>query len=162
MKISNKGHTLIHLLAPGPLNYSFVKEGVQYYLDLIKKWVKVEGHFPKVKGRFLTKEERLRDEAEVLMKFIPKKAFVIVLDEKGESLNTRKFSELLKKELEEKKEVVFIIGGPEGLAEDLKKRANFLLKLSDFTLNHEITLLVLVEAIFRALSLMKGHPYHRE
>ncbi|MFN3406952.1 MAG: 23S rRNA (pseudouridine(1915)-N(3))-methyltransferase RlmH [Caldimicrobium sp.] len=152
---------MIYLLAPGPLNYSFVKEGLQYYVGLIKKWVKVEEHFPKIKGRFLTKEDRLQCEAEVLVRFIPKKAYVIVLDEKGESLNTREFSGLLKKELEEKKEVAFIIGGPEGLAEELKGRADFLLKLSDFTLNHEIALLVLVEAVFRAFSLIRGHPYHR-
>ncbi|MFN3504917.1 MAG: 23S rRNA (pseudouridine(1915)-N(3))-methyltransferase RlmH [Caldimicrobium sp.] len=162
MKTLHKGQALIHILAPGPLNYSFVKEGLNYYGDLVKKWVKVEYHFPKIKERFLTKEERLRGEAEILNRLIPKKAYLIVLDERGKTLSTREFSELLKKELEEKREVVFIIGGPEGLAEDLKKRANFLLKLSDFTLNHEITLLVLIEAIFRALSIVKGHPYHRE
>jgi len=152
---------VITLLAPGPLKYSFVKEGIDYYLKGISKWIKVSAKFPKVKGFFLTKEARLKAEEEVLLKNVNERAFVILLDENGERVSTKGLSELLKRLLETQKEITFIVGGPEGVSEAIKRRAQMILRISDLTLNHEIALLVLAEALYRALSLLKGHPYHR-
>lgn len=152
---------MITLLAPGPLKYPFVKEGIDYYLRGISKWIKVSAKFPKVKSSFSSKETRLKAEEEVLLKNVSEKAFVILLDERGERVSTKELSELLEKLLETQREIIFIVGGPEGVSEAVKKRAQMILRLSDLTLNHEIALLVLAEALYRALSLLKGHPYHR-
>jgi len=152
---------VITLLAPGPLKYPFVKEGIDYYLRGISKWIKVSAKFPKVKSAFSSKEARLKAEEEALLKNVSEKAFVILLDERGERVSTKEFSELLERVLGTQREIIFIVGGPEGVSEAVKKRAQMMLRLSDLTLNHEIALLVLAEAIYRALSLLKGHPYHR-
>lgn len=150
------------LLAPGPLRYPFIKEGINYFLKLIRNWINVDCYFPKIRGTFSSKEERLREEGKSMLKYIQKEDFLIVLDERGVALNTENLAEFLKKTLDEKRKIVFLVGGPEGISKDVFKRADFQLKLSDFTLNHEIALLVLTEAIFRAISLLKGHPYHRK
>lgn len=58
--------------------------------------------------------------------------------------------------------VVILIGGPDGLAEACVKRANLRLSLSALTLPHALVRVVLVEQLYRALSILKNHPYHRE
>ncbi len=153
---------MILLLAPGPLKYSFVKEGIEYFLERLSKWIKVSASFPKLKGSFAEKRERLLAEEALLSKHISSHTFLIVLDERGRSFNTQEFSQVLDKLLSTQKSLTFLVGGPEGVSEALKAKGHLLLKLSDFTLNHEIALLVLAEALYRALSLLKGHPYHRE
>lgn len=152
---------MILLLAPGPIKYSFVKTGVEYFLKLLSRWVKIKGEFPRLKGSFPNKESRLLAEENLLSKFIPQEAFLVILDEQGQSLDTQGFSLLLKELLLQKKTIVFLIGGPEGISTSPKKKATLTLKLSDLTLNHERALLILAEALFRAISLLKGHPYHR-
>jgi 23S rRNA (pseudouridine1915-N3)-methyltransferase len=153
---------VIYILAPGPLKYPFVKEGLDYYLKGLTKWIKVEAFFPKVKGSFSTREERLKAEEETLLKNLPEKTFLIILDERREGFTTKEFSEFLERLLSREKSITFLIGGPEGISENLKRKAHKSLKISDFTLNHELALLVLSEALYRAISLLKGHPYHRE
>lgn len=152
---------MIYLLSPGPIHYPFIKEGLAYFLELAKKWVKIKCIFPKIKTSFSDKN-RLKEEAKILSKYIPQDAYLIVLDERGKAFTTKEWADFLKRKLEENKELIFLVGGPEGVAKEIKDRANLLLRLSNFTLNHEITLLVLSEALFRALSVIKGHPYHRE
>lgn len=153
---------MIYLLAPGPLKYPFVIEGVNYFLKGLSKWVKVKAFFPKVRGGFFRKEERLKAEEEVLSKHLPERTYLVILDERGEAFTTQNFAEFLENLLSTQKSITFLIGGPEGISENFKKKAQKLLKISDFTLNHEISILVLSEALYRAISLLKGHPYHRE
>lgn len=152
---------MIYLIAPGPLKYPFVKEGVSYFLKGLSKWIKVEGIFPRLKGAYSSKEERLSAEKELMIKHLPQNSYLIVLDERGRAFNTTSFTELLNSLQGQWRNITFLIGGPEGVSEELKKRAHLTLRLSDLTLNHEIALLVLVEALYRAFSIIKGHPYHR-
>lgn len=153
---------MIYLLAPGPLKYSFIKEGLEYYLNKLSKWTKVVFQFPKIKGSYSKKEERLRAEEEVLLKYIQENTYLILLDERGKSYHTLEFAKFFERLLATKNNITFLVGGPEGVSENLKKRASELLKISDFTLNHEVALLVLAEALYRTITLIKGHPYHRE
>ena len=80
----------------------------------------------------------------------------IVLDEKGQSMTTRQFAELLKRE------AAFLIGGADGLPDEVKREARVLLRLSSLTLPHALAQVVLLEQIYRAATLLTGHPYHRE
>jgi 23S rRNA (pseudouridine1915-N3)-methyltransferase len=87
---------------------------------------------------------------------LPRSARVVALDERGKDCSTRQFAELLKSE------TAFVIGGPDGLSPDAKKEAALLLRLSSLTLPHALAQVVLLEQIYRAASLLSGHPYHRE
>lgn len=83
------------------------------------------------------------------------KGKVVALDERGKDLTTVQFAKLLGSE------TTFVIGGPDGLDEQVKKRAAALVRLSSLTLPHALAQVVLVEQIYRAATLLTGHPYHR-
>jgi 23S rRNA (pseudouridine1915-N3)-methyltransferase len=80
----------------------------------------------------------------------------IALDERGQDMGTRQFANLLREER------TFVIGGPDGLSARLKEKASMMLRLSSLTLPHALAQVVLLEQIYRAATLLTGHPYHRE
>jgi 23S rRNA (pseudouridine1915-N3)-methyltransferase len=90
-----------------------------------------------------------------LQSALPKGARLVALDERGRDLDTRAFSKLLLRE------TAFLIGGPDGLDESLKRQAALLLRLSSLTLPHALAQVLLLEQLYRAATLLTGHPYHR-
>jgi 23S rRNA (pseudouridine1915-N3)-methyltransferase len=86
---------------------------------------------------------------------LPRNARVVALDERGRDYTTQQFAALLQSE------TTFVIGGPDGLSQEVKKEAALLLRVSSFTLPHALAQLVLLEQLYRAASLITGHPYHR-
>jgi 23S rRNA (pseudouridine1915-N3)-methyltransferase len=97
----------------------------------------------------------LRNE-KALRASLPRNARLVALDERGADCTTRQFAELLQSE------TAFVIGGPDGLPQALKGEAALLLRVSSFTLPHALAQVILLEQIYRAASLLTGHPYHRE
>jgi 23S rRNA (pseudouridine1915-N3)-methyltransferase len=97
-------------------------------------------------SRTLVKDERR----------LPKGVRIIALDERGKELTTRQFASLLAEPS------AFIIGGPDGLSEELKKSAALVIRLSAMTLPHALAQVVLLEQLYRAATLATGHPYHRQ
>jgi 23S rRNA (pseudouridine1915-N3)-methyltransferase len=87
---------------------------------------------------------------------LPRNARLVALDERGRDFTTRQFAQLLKSE------TAFVIGGPDGLSEELKSEAALLLRVSSFTLPHALAQVVLLEQLYRAASILTAHPYHRE
>lgn len=84
------------------------------------------------------------------------KVRIVALDERGKDLTTKQFATLLQEP------TAFVIGPPDGLDEALKKKAFLLLRLSALTLPHALAQVVLAEQLYRAATLLTGHPYHRE
>jgi 23S rRNA (pseudouridine1915-N3)-methyltransferase len=99
--------------------------------------------------------QRISVKADRLRSVLPKSSRLIALDERGEDLTTLRFASLLKTES------AFVIGGPDGLDESVKKDAALLLRLSSLTLPHALAQVVLLEQIYRAATMLTGHPYHR-
>jgi 23S rRNA (pseudouridine1915-N3)-methyltransferase len=97
----------------------------------------------------------LKDEAK-LRPAVPKGAKLIVLDERGVDLTTAQFAKLLAAP------AAFVIGGAEGLSAATKAAADKLVRLSAMTLPHALAQVVLLEQMYRAATLLTGHPYHRE
>lgn len=89
--------------------------------------------------------------------------FFVVLDEHGKSISSREFAKFIaEKQMRGTKRLVFFIGAEDGIGELVRKRANFLLSLSKMTFPHELTQVMFVEQLYRALSINRGEPYHRE
>jgi 23S rRNA (pseudouridine1915-N3)-methyltransferase len=86
----------------------------------------------------------------------------VVLDEHGNRHSTAQLAERLRFWLGDGRDVVFLVGGPDGLDPALKAGADETLRLSDLTLPHAFARVLLVEALYRAWSVTMGHPYHRE
>jgi 23S rRNA (pseudouridine1915-N3)-methyltransferase len=97
----------------------------------------------------------VKDEAR-LQAALPKGCKLIVLDERGGELTTAQFSKLLAAP------AAFAIGGADGFSAQTKEKADRLLRLSALTLPHALAQVVLLEQIYRAATLLTGHPYHRE
>src|SRR5262249_53230265 len=87
---------------------------------------------------------------------IPPQTRVVALDERGKDLTTKQFAALLREP------TTFVIGAADGLDPATKARAAILLRLSALTLPHALAQVVLCEQIYRAATLLTGHPYHRE
>jgi 23S rRNA (pseudouridine1915-N3)-methyltransferase len=85
----------------------------------------------------------------------------ILLDPMGRALDSAAFVSLVEKAERESRDVVFVLGGADGLPPDWKPRADMLLGLSRMTMPHELARVVLAEQIYRALTALRGHPYPR-
>ncbi len=83
----------------------------------------------------------------------------ILLDAAGRALDSSEFAELIRQAELRGQDLVFVVGGAEGLPEGWRERADLLLSLSPLTMAHELARLVLAEQIYRALATLRGHPY---
>ena len=126
-------------------------------LRLELKAVKAE---PRSSGK--TAAQMMAAEAQRLEAAVPKGARRVVLDEQGSRLSTRQLADRLRFWLSDGRDVVLLVGGPDGLAPALKASADETLRLSDLTLPHAFVRVLLAEALYRAWSVTTGHPYHRE
>jgi len=107
--------------------------------------------------------ERIRaTEAARLLERCPRDARIIALDERGEQWTTRQFADALANWREDGRDVALVIGGADGLDPVLLSRAERLLGLSRLTLPHALARVLLAEQLYRAWSLLAGHPYHRD
>jgi 23S rRNA (pseudouridine1915-N3)-methyltransferase len=105
--------------------------------------------------------ERKAREAELLLAAVPKGAVLVAMDERGKSLSSRQFAEILEKWRDGgEQDVAFLIGGADGLDPALTARAR--LTLSAMTWPHLLARVMLLEQLYRAWSLQTGHPYHRD
>ena len=102
------------------------------------------------------------DENVKIMKKIKQRDYVIALDSQGESIDSIKFSNLINySETYINKEIVFVIGGSEGLDKNIIARADKVLSFSKLTFQHQIVRLLLIEQIYRAKKIQENHPYHK-
>lgn len=101
-------------------------------------------------------------EADRLRAALPPRCRRVILDERGRDLTTRGLCDRLTAWTAEGDDVAFIIGGPDGLDPQFKEEAAEAMRLSSLTLPHGLARVLLAEALYRAVSLAKGHPYHRD
>jgi len=104
----------------------------------------------------------LKTEAEHIEVAIPQGALRVVLDERGRSFPTRTLADHLERWRNDGRDIAFVIGGADGLDDTIKSRADLLWSLSSLTLPHGLVRVVLAEQLYRASSLLAGHPYHRD
>ena len=89
--------------------------------------------------------------------------FVVLLDERGRQYSSMEFSQFLaQKMLGTVKRLVFVVGGPYGFSDGVYKRANDKISLSKMTFSHQMVRMIFAEQIYRAMTILKGEPYHHE
>lgn len=104
----------------------------------------------------------LASEKARILAAIPTGSVKIALDERGKSLSTADLARRMGGWMQEGRDVAFLVGSADGLDESLKKEADLLLSLSAMTLPHAMVRVMLAEQLYRAISLIRNHPYHRE
>ncbi len=106
--------------------------------------------------------KRIELEAERLLSAIDPSAFVVALDPLGRSLTSHAFARFLEKHMTENpRDLIFVVGGHAGLSDLVKQRANLCWSLSDLTYSHDLARAVLLEQIYRALTIIRNLPYAR-
>lgn len=108
-----------------------------------------------------TSGRAVADEGRRLLAAAPKDARLVALDERGTAWSTRTLATRLDDWITDAVPVALLIGGPDGLSSECLERAHATWSLSALTLPHGLARIVVAEALYRALSLLEGHPYHR-
>lgn len=115
-----------------------------------------------VESRATDTNKRKSDEAEQLIKAAGEATRIILLDERGKDLSSQEFSQLLKTEQDMgTTKLAFAIGGPDGHGDELKNVSVRKIRLGSMTWPHQIARILLVEQIYRGITILAGHPYHR-
>jgi 23S rRNA (pseudouridine1915-N3)-methyltransferase len=115
---------------------------------------------PRTSGKSVP--QMMAAEAQRLRAVLPKGVRMVALDERGKDLTTTQFSAKVRDWLDSGVSTAFLVGGPDGLDPDLKRECELLVRLSSFTLPHALARAVFAEQLYRAASLLTGHPYHRD
>lgn len=140
----------ITVIAVGKLKEKLYKERIIEYLKWINKDVSIELIF--------IKDDTNDKINKKLLSHIEKHQHIICMSEEGNEFSSLQFSKFI---IKTKQNFLFLIGGPNGHQKIIKQKATTILSLSKMTFPHEMSLLILVEQIYRALSIIKGRKYHR-
>jgi 23S rRNA (pseudouridine1915-N3)-methyltransferase len=106
-------------------------------------------------------EKRVTEESIAIATLVPDGAVLAVLEERGEDLNSVAFAGFLQQWQQDGRTAVFVIGGPDGLAPALSAKADLKLAFGSATWPHQLVRIMLLEQIYRAVTILSGHPYHR-
>lgn len=119
---------------------------------------------PELKNtKSMSVREQVEKEADMILKQIDLNDKVVLLDEKGKQFTSVAFSEYIaKKIMASHKRMIFVVGGPYGFSERVYQRANNKISLSTMTFSHQMIRLIFVEQLYRAMTILKGEPYHHE
>jgi 23S rRNA (pseudouridine1915-N3)-methyltransferase len=153
----------LSVLAVGHRQPAWVNEGCAEYLKRMPRELpaSVSEIKPEPRGS-KTREQLLAAEKVRLREALPAGTRLVVLDEKGDDLTTLKLARRLEAWMQDGRDVALLIGGADGLDEEFKQQADDRLRLSSLTLPHGMARLLLCEQLYRAVSVLKNHPYHRE
>ena len=113
-------------------------------------------------SRAQERDKRMTEESVALANLIPERAITIILDERGESLDSATLANRLGRWRDDgRPAAVFMIGGDDGLAPTLRDKASLKLAFGAATWPHQLVRIMLLEQVYRAVSILSGHPYHR-
>ena len=100
-------------------------------------------------------------EGERMTAALPPSCYVVALQVEGKAMTSEQLAQFLAARARDGRDVAFCIGGPDGLALDIDRRADYRWSLSNLTLPHGLARIVVAEALYRAVSILRNHPYHR-
>ena len=144
----------ITFVVVGRLKEKFLVAGVEEYLKRLRKFARVE-------VREVPECRTLAEEGQRLLSQVPPDSWLCVLDVAGKSLTSEDFAKKIAElNLNGVSNLTFVIGGAFGLSAELRRAADFRLSLSQMTLTHQMTRLVLAEQIYRAFKINRNEPYH--
>ena len=144
------------IISVGSIKESELKSLISEYLKRITKYTKIEMiEVPDFSYN------SLKNEAELILKNISNKDYVITLEIDGYELNSIELSEKIRTTLINNSNITFIIGGSYGLDESVKKRSNYKLSFSKLTFPHQLFRLILLEQIYRSFKIINNETYHK-
>ena len=155
----------IQLLAIGKTTTSYLQQGIDIYTKRLTHYVPFEFKIlPDVKNtKAMTSDVQKIKEGEMFLSTIGPGDFIVLLDERGKEFTSRQFSEFIERKMVEiSRNLIFVIGGPYGFSDEMYQRADMKLSFSKMTFSHEMIRLFFVEQVYRAMTIMRGEPYHHD
>ena len=116
---------------------------------------------PSTRGKSFSSAKITAEECKRIRAAIPDDSWIIVLDEKGRQFDSLSLAKMIAAWQQQGRKITFVIGGADGLHDNLKKSADLVWSLSPLTMPHALVRVVLAEQVYRAWSILNNHPYHR-
>ena len=154
---------LIRLLAVGTRMPSWVTAGVEDYARRFGPQIKFEVQEIALGQRSAGKDavRAVEEEGRRMLSALKERSFVVALEVKGKTFTTEQLAHWLGGRLQSGQDLTLLIGGPDGLAAECVQRSDLRWSLSTLTLPHALVRIIVAEQLYRAHSLLNGHPYHR-
>jgi 23S rRNA (pseudouridine1915-N3)-methyltransferase len=143
----------IRIIAIGKIKEKFTQEWTQELLKRIPKYCQIEVFEQKEMGS-------IEDEAERILNLVKPEDYLIALDVKGTNISSEELAVMLNQKLMQKN-ITFVIGSDKGISQKVLQKANYRLSLSRMTFTHQIARLLLIEQIYRTMTIIKGEKYHK-
>ncbi len=144
---------MIKIVCVGKIKEKFYRDAIDEYMKRLTRFHKVI--IDEVIDSDIVKEGKL------ILNHISDKDYVIVLDILGKSLNSIEFSSFIDNTLIINSNIVFVIGGSDGLNDDVKNRANYSISFSKMTFPHQLFRVILLEQIYRSFKIINNETYHK-
>ncbi len=144
---------MIKIICVGKVKEAFYRDAIDEYMKRMGKYHKVE--------IIEVADSNIKDEKELILKRIDKKDYIITMEIEGKENTSIEFSKLIDRILMERSNITFIIGGSDGLDDEIKRISNYKLSFSRMTFPHQLFRVILLEQIYRAFKIMNNESYHK-
>ena len=154
----------ITLLVVGKTTSAQVESLIQEYQKRLTHYIPFALQvIPELKNtKALTPDQQKQAEGELILRAVAQSADLVLLDEHGKEFRSIEFADYIQKKMSSGRDVVFVVGGPYGFSGAVYQRANGKISLSKMTFSHQMVRLFFVEQIYRAMTILRGEPYHHE
>ena len=154
----------ITLLVVGKTTSAQVESLIQEYQTRLTHYLPFALQvIPELKNtKALTPDQQKQAEGELILRAVAQSADLVLLDEHGKEFRSIEFADYIQKKMSSGRDVIFVVGGPYGFSEAVYQRANGKISLSKMTFSHQMVRLFFVEQIYRAMTILRGEPYHHE
>lgn len=155
----------ICIMSIGKSSSKWIEEGIAGFLSRLKHYISFTLlNLPDIKNaKSLSMSAIKEEEGKMILDNVQPSDFFVVMDERGKEFTSRDFSEWLQKQMNTgRKRIILTIGGPYGFSESVYQRCDYKIALSKMTFTHEMSKLILVEQLYRAMTILKGEPYHHD
>lgn len=155
----------VTLLTVGKTNDLSFKNAISEYQKRLKFYISFDiEEIPSLKNtKNLTEDKQKEKEGELILKYLQAEDEVILLDDKGDEFTSKQFASYIEKKASSGlKQLYFVVGGPYGFSQEVYQRANGKVSLSRMTFSHQMVRLVFTEQLYRAMTILRGEPYHHE
>ncbi len=155
----------IKLLVIGKTDSDIFNKGIDDYMKRLKHYLPFDiSIIPDLKKtKNLSESQQKQKEGELILSFLKPGDFIVLLDENGKEYASVDFSKFIQKQMiSGLKNLIFIVGGPYGFSDEVYKKANSKISLSRMTFSHQMVRLIFTEQLYRAMTIIKGEPYHHK
>ncbi len=152
----------IEFIFIGKTTEKYLIEGIQVYFKRLQNYVQSD-ILILAASAYKTREKIIEEESKLILSKIAARDYIVLLDERGKQFTSRNFATFMEKQmLAGTNRLLFITGGAYGVSDELKSKAHFVLSASDLTFTHQMIRLLLIEQVYRGMTILKNESYHHD